>query len=209
MSLTLSRCLIGTLGAMPAWVVAATLSIQVGDLSSAALADAVVYAVPVNGKAVARQPSAAIIDQVNKQFTPLVSVIQVGTPVSFPNKDNIRHQVYSFSPAKTFELKLYSGVPSQPVVFDKPGLVVMGCNIHDRMLAYVQVVDTPWFAKTGADGAARIEGLPAGDYQVHVWHYGAVDPAGAVRMVKIEGGAESTANPALKLNLELKPKGPA
>ena len=151
----------------------------------------------------------AIIDQVNKQFTPLVSVIQVGTPVSFPNKDNIRHQVYSFSPAKTFELKLYSGVPSQPVVFDKPGLVVMGCNIHDRMLAYVQVVDTPWFAKTGADGAARIEGLPAGDYQVHVWHYGAVDPAGAVRMVKIGGGAESTANPALKLNLELKPKGPA
>ncbi len=197
----LSRCLSGVLLALPMLATAATLSVQVGDQSSAALSDAVVYAVPVNGKAPARPAPTAIIDQVNRQFTPLVSVVQVGTAVSFPNKDNIRHQVYSFSPAKTFELKLYSGVPSQPVTFDKPGLVVMGCNIHDRMLAYVQVVDTPWFAKTGADGAARIEGLPAGDYQLHVWRYDAVDQAGAVRTIK--AGADTE----VKINLDLKPKG--
>ncbi len=197
----LSHCVLRALIALPLTAAAATLSVQVGDQSSTALPDAVVYAVPVNGKAPARQPLGAIIDQVNRQFTPLVSVIQVGTAVSFPNKDNIRHQVYSFSPAKTFELKLYSGVPSQPVTFDKPGLVVMGCNIHDRMLAYVQVVDTPWFAKTGADGAARIEGLPAGDYQVHVWHYDAVDQAGTVRTIK------ASADTAVKISLELKPKG--
>jgi len=74
-------------------------------------------------------------------------VVQAGTPILFPNHDKVRHHVYSFSPAKTFELKLYSGVPGTPVLFDKPGLVVLGCNIHDQMVAYVQVVNTPYFAK--------------------------------------------------------------
>lgn len=133
------------------------------------MVDAVVYALPaqpmppVAGKTV-------VVDQVNREFTPHVSVVQTGTAVSFPNKDNIRHHVYSFSPAKVFNLKLYSGVPSSPVVFDKAGEVSLGCNIHDRMSAFVLVVDTPWFAKTGADGMARMRDLPAGDYMVRVWH---------------------------------------
>jgi plastocyanin len=111
------------------------------------------------------------IDQRNTQFVPRVSVVTIGTPVSFPNSDNVRHQVYSFSPAKRFELPLYSGKPAAPVVFDAPGVVELGCNIHDWMLAYVVVVDTPYFAIVDARGRIDIE-APAGTYTLRVWHPG-------------------------------------
>ena len=112
-----------------------------------------------------------VLDQRNTQFVPRVSVVTVGTPVSFPNSDNVRHQVYSFSPAKRFELPLYSGKPAAPVVFATPGVVELGCNIHDWMLAYVVVVDTPYHAITDARGQARIQ-APAGTYTLRVWHPG-------------------------------------
>jgi plastocyanin len=150
---------------------AATLKVAVADLQGRPLAEAVVYAIPATGSS---PPPAgvprAVIDQVNKTFVPLVSVIRTGTEVRFPNSDNIRHSIYSFSPAKTFTAKLYSGKEAAPVIFDKPGLVVLGCNIHDQMVAWVVVVDTPHFAKTGADGAAELKELPAGDYQVRTWY---------------------------------------
>jgi hypothetical protein len=95
--------------------------------------------------------------------------------VTFPNSDNIRHQVYSFSKAKTFNLKLYSGTQAAPVVFDKAGLVVLGCNIHDRMVAFVGVVDTPYFAKTDASGRATID-LPPARYAMKVWHPNLTQP---------------------------------
>jgi hypothetical protein len=90
--------------------------------------------------------------------------------VTFPNHDDVRHQVYSFSPAKRFELPLYAGVPAQPVVFDKPGVVVLGCNIHDWMVGYVYVSESPFFAKTGKDGKAVLAELPARAYVLRVWH---------------------------------------
>lgn len=117
------------------------------------------------------------IAQKGRKFIPLVTVIQAGTDISFPNNDTVRHHVYSLSPAKVFELKLYSGTPGNPVTFDKAGTVVLGCNIHDTMVAYIQVVNTPWFAKTDASGKARIEGLPTGKFQLKAWHYNL--PAGA------------------------------
>jgi len=156
---------------------AANLQVQLADKTGAPLADAVVYAVPIGAKVPAKAPGTAIIDQIHRQFVPKVTILQTGTSVSFPNKDNIEHDVYSFSPAKTFELKLYSGIPAHPVVFDKPGLVVLGCNIHDQMIAYVMVVDTPFFAKAGANGVAAIEGLPAGDYEIKAWDYRLPDGA--------------------------------
>jgi len=179
--------------------VAATLAVAVKD-GAAALSDAVVYALPLSGRLPPHGQPTAVIDQVNKEFVPLVSVIQTGTLVTLPNRDNIRHHVYSFSPPKVFELKLYSGIPAKPVLFDKPGLVVMGCNIHDTMIAYVMVVDTPWFAKSADDGTARIEGLPAGQYDVHVWHYRQADDT-VLRDVKVDGDT------ALKTSLELRPGG--
>lgn len=144
---------------------------SVVDQTGAPVADAVVYAMPIGAKAPRPKSATAIIDQIKRRFVPLVSVVQTGAAVSFPNRDNIEHDVYSFSPAKRFELHLYHGVPAKPVIFDHPGLVVMGCNIHDQMIAYLLVVDTPWFAKTDAHGQASIGDVPPGAYRLAAWHY--------------------------------------
>jgi plastocyanin len=151
------------------------------------LADAVIYAVPLNATVPFPLPRKAEIDQRNKMFVPAVTVVQTGAAVAFPNSDNIRHQVYSFSPAKVFNIKLYSGRPSEPVVFDKPGVVVLGCNIHDRMLAWVVVVDTPWFSRTDATGVAELGNLPAGDYELHFWHPG-LQVEGPSRTLRLGAG---------------------
>ncbi|WP_171013507.1 methylamine utilization protein [Chitinivorax sp. B] len=148
---------------------ASTLSITVNDQSGKPLEHAVVTLSQPN-QSPALKPGKATIDQIDKEFVPFVSVISTGTSVSFPNKDNTRHHVYSFSGTKKFELKLYSGTPSQPVIFDKPGIVVLGCNIHDWMLAYVYVTDDPYFTSTGNNGLAKFDTLPSGDWQVRIWH---------------------------------------
>ena len=113
----------------------------------------------------------AVLDQKNRTFVPHVLPIQTGTAVIFPNSDNVKHQVYSFSPAKRFQLPLYAGTPQGPLVFDKPGVVTVGCNIHDLMSAYIVVVDTPWFAATSG-GRAELADLPEGTYDVRVWYPG-------------------------------------
>jgi plastocyanin len=162
---------LASLAFIPALAMAGNLQVDVVDQNGASVPDAVITAVPLSGKLPARTQGKAIIDQIHRQFAPIVSVIQTGTLVTFPNKDNIEHDVYSFSPAKPFELNLYSGVAAKPVEFDKPGLVVLGCNIHDKMIAYVQVVDTPYFSKTDASGHARLGDLPDEDYDVSAWSY--------------------------------------
>ena len=154
---------------------AASLTVTVRDDKGNPLADAVVYAMPKVKPPPGPRREAAI-EQRNKTFIPFVTAIQVGTAVSFPNHDTVRHHVSSFSPPKQFEIKLYVGTPTAPVVFDKPGEVVLGCNIHDKMLAYLYIVDTPWFAKTDAAGAASIPDLPAGDYDLMAWHYALATP---------------------------------
>lgn len=160
-----------------AWVGAATAApagmIQgfVKEAGGAPVSDAVISAVPVSGSPPpARRPGRAVMDQQDKEFVPHVLAVQVGTEVIFPNKDNIRHHVYSFSPAKKFELPLYKGTQAAPVRFDRPGIVVLGCNIHDWMLGYIAVLETPYFAPTGADGRAEIADVPAGTYEVRLWH---------------------------------------
>ncbi|MFZ6769542.1 methylamine utilization protein [Undibacterium sp. Di26W] len=148
---------------------AAASVIQVSDNSGQAVQDAVVYAELATGPQLAKSATAEI-QQKDKKFMPLVTVVQTGTSVSFPNNDTVRHHAYSFSPAKPFELKLYSGKPAAPVVFDKAGTVVVGCNIHDQMVAYIHIVDTPYFAKTDASGVAHLATIPAGKYVLKVWH---------------------------------------
>jgi len=149
---------------------AAELTVNVTDAAGSPLTDAVVYAEPA-GKAPVTAIATTAIEQKNRQFYPLVSVIQTGASVTFPNRDKVKHHVYSFSPAKTFELKLYSGIPSTPVIFDKAGTVVLGCNIHDQMLAFIRVVDTPYFALSDSTGKATISNLPNGPYTLKTWHY--------------------------------------
>jgi plastocyanin len=156
---------------------AATLSVAVSGSDGAPLADAVVLVDSVGSKAAVKPMADVEISQTKRQFQPRVTLITTGTRVTFPNFDTVRHHVYSFSPIKTFELKLYAGVPNLPITFDKPGFGVLGCNIHDTMAAWVVVADTPYTARSGADGVARIDKLPAGAYTLRVWHAGlAADP---------------------------------
>lgn len=143
--------------------------IQVTDSSGQPVADAVVYAELTSGPQITKSAGAEI-QQKNKTFIPFVTVVQTGTSISFPNNDTVRHHAYSFSPAKPFELKLYSGKPAAPIVFDKPGTVIVGCNIHDQMVAYIHIVDTPYFAKTDASGTANLNAIPAGKYILKTWH---------------------------------------
>jgi len=180
--------------------VAGELHVAVTDSAGRPVADAVTYAVSRHGPP---PPAGApggrtVMDQRDREFMPHVLAVRTGTPVYFPNSDNIRHHVYSFSPAKTFELPLYKGTPAAPVVFDKPGAVALGCNIHDWMIGYVYVVDTPYFAVTGADGRARLS-LPDGDYALSVWHPRLLGATDAVpRPVRVDpGGARVAADIAL------------
>ena len=156
---------------------AATIEISVVDEQGRPIEDVAVYATPalsaaghvVATTAIAVPGPKAIMDQRDMQFVPHLLVVQSGTEVAFPNGDKVSHHVYSFSEAKQFELKLYKGDVYPPVAFDRPGVVVLGCNIHDGMLGYVVVVDTPYFAKTDEQGVALIDGVPSGDYVVAAW----------------------------------------
>lgn len=110
------------------------------------------------------------ISQRDRQFTPQVTVVPVGTRVAFPNLDTVRHHVYSLSPARRFEIKLYVGRPEAPIEFTQPGVVVMGCNIHDDMVGWVVVVDTPWHGQSDRSGRLHLHDVPPGEWQVRLWH---------------------------------------
>jgi plastocyanin len=192
----------------PILALAATLSVEVKDAGGAAIADAAVYALPRSAKAPARPQKNVEIGQADRQFSPLVTVVQRGTSITFPNRDGVRHHVYSFSPAKTFEIKLYVGTPAEPVTFDKAGDVVIGCNIHDYMRAFVYVVDTPWFGKTDAQGKVRIEGLPAGDYELAVWHFSQT-AAAAAQQLKLRTDENAAAKFSVAVRRTTTPAKPA
>ena len=202
----------GVVGAIVAVMVlagvgeAAEITAVVKDQHGEPVADAVVVAVPRSAPPprVAR-PVRDTVDQIDKEFVPYVKAVVVGSSVLFPNKDNIRHHVYSFSPAKTFELPLYSGTPANPVVFDRPGVVPIGCNIHDWMLAYIYVADSPYFATTARPGRVTLDSLPPGTYAVRVWHprmEGAEEAT--VRSITLAGSQEVAWQ--LTLRPELRPR---
>lgn len=149
-------------------VTAGPLAVQLTDQHGVPLADAVVELYdPAN------QVRATGIKEVAQQdltFRPFVSAVQVGTQIDFPNQDKTRHHVYSFSAAKTFELKLYAGKPEAPLLFDKTGIVALGCNIHDYMQAYIYVGESAYLAVTNEMGMVEFPDVPAGRYQLKLWH---------------------------------------
>jgi plastocyanin len=149
-------------------VFAGSVKVTVKGKSGTPSADTIIVFDPLDATPPASHDT-AIVDQVNKTFVPHVSVIRTGTAVAFPNSDRIRHQVYSFSPSHPFTLKLYAGSPRTDIVFDKPGMVVLGCNIHDSMVGFIAVVNSPYFAKTPASGTADMD-LPPGHYRLRVWN---------------------------------------
>ncbi len=148
----------------------ARLSVEVTDRDGQPVGDVVIYAKNNGVDDDQRLPSiTAVMDQIDRAFVPHILVAQAGGLVEFPNSDTISHHVYSFSETKPLELPLYRGTTHPPLLFDVPGLVVLGCNIHDDMLGYIIVVDTPYFSKSDVDGRAELVGLAPGDYSIHVW----------------------------------------
>lgn len=149
---------------------ASSVQVDVRDSADKPLTDAVVFLDSAEAKRQVKPAAVMDMGQAQKQFAPRVLAIPVGTEVRFPNRDTVRHHVYSFSPAKKFELKLYIGTPATPVLFDKPGIVVLGCNIHDDMSGWIVVTETPHVGQTTASGVTRIENVPPGVYTLRSWH---------------------------------------
>lgn len=184
---------------------AESVRIELRDASNAPAAAVVLY---LQGATLEQAPAGTanvVIDQRDKTFVPGYVVLQRGTPVEFPNHDTVSHHVYSFSDPNAFELPLYKGAPAKPVVFQRPGIVTLGCNIHDRMIAYVVVVETPYFGITAADGGLIFPAVAPGRYQVMAWSP-RLDPAKAVPVNTLEISAGS-AGPvhAYRLTQRLKP----
>ena len=142
---------------------ATQLTLVLKDTENKPVKDVVAALVPAVSEELAGTPPAEM-DQREKMFMPHVLAIKVNTLVRFPNSDDIRHHVYSFSPAKKFELRLYHGSTAEPVLFDKPGTVVLGCNIHDSMVAYIYVLETNYFAVSDEQGKLQIN-APGGRTQ--------------------------------------------
>jgi len=149
---------------------AGPLTVTVFKRDGKALPGAVVTVEAESPAMPAPQPIHATMDQVDLAFVPDVLVVPVNSTVQFPNSDAISHQVYSFSSARRFQLPLYRGKPYPPVSFDQPGIVTLGCNIHDNMLAYIVVTKANYFGRTDASGKWTLPSLPAGQYRVRLWH---------------------------------------
>jgi plastocyanin len=148
---------------------AAAVTVEIKDSDGKPVPGAVVSLWSEEVKPPAPGPNQTI-DQKNETFVPDVLVVPLGGAVVFRNSDLPRHQIYSFSPAKRFDRELSPGQQSDPVVFDKPGIVALGCNIHDHMVAYLFVAASPHVARTGADGKAMLANVPDGAYKLRGWH---------------------------------------
>jgi plastocyanin len=149
-----------------------TLNISLKTKSDAPLAGAVVMLEPSSGHSMNNRVTKrdVAVDQVDREFVPKVTLTAVGARLSFPNRDVVQHSVYSFSKAKTFEIPIYAGESPQVLTLDKAGVITLGCNIHDWMVGYVVVVDTPIAEISKADGVVTLTDMPKGKYTVRVWH---------------------------------------
>jgi plastocyanin len=163
---------------LPVGAGAASVRVTVLNPMGTLLSDAVVVLEPTGARVAPKPLASAEVGQQDKRFQPQVAVVTVGTRIDFPNRDTVRHHVYSVSEARRFEIKLYVGRPEKPVLFDKPGVVVLGCNIHDSMIGWIVVADTPWYGRSGPDGVVQIADVPPGSYRMRTWH--PVLPAGSL-----------------------------
>jgi hypothetical protein len=177
----------------PGFALASDLIVTVRTPQGKPISDAVVSLPAPHGRPI-RFAWPYTMAQHNMQFDPFVLIVPVGARVAFPNLDKVRHHVYSFSPAHPFELKLYGHDETRFVTFDKPGVVALGCNIHDSMVAFIMVVDTPYAAKTDAAGEAVIHEAPPGPADVRIWRPYLKAPQNAVAsavVVPREGAARA------------------
>ena len=181
---------------------ATALEVQVLDGGGKPLAGAAVFLESREAKLATRPVNNLEIVQSARQFLQPVTLVPVGSAVKFPNRDTVRHHLYSFSPVKKFEIKLYVGTPAAPVVFDAPGIAVLGCNIHDNMAAWVVVVETPHYGVTAADGKLKLAQVPAGSYHLRTWHPG-MAPGAAAQDQSLVVPASGVAHAAVKMGAPL------
>lgn len=183
---------------------AADLVLTLTDPKGKPVADAVVSLHPLDASAPpTAEPAPEItIAQRDSEFVPLVVAVRVGAAVRFPNEDKIQHHVYSLSAAKRFDLPLHGGDTAPAIVLDQPGVVSVGCNIHDWMRSYVVVLDTPWFARSAADGVVRLA-TPAGRYRREIWHHRLAKPL--AEEVTLADDALTSASLALALRRDRHP----
>lgn len=168
---------------------AGAVTMTVRDAAGSPVAGAVVF-LQGGAHAPARPGSSAVIDQRDKVFVPQVTVVQVGTEITFPNSDAVSHHVYSFAQPNAFELPLYKGGTRPNVRFDHAGVVTLGCNIHDAMVGYVVVVDTPYFATADEAGRVVLPDVAAGTYDVRIWSP-RLDPSKAIAGPALAVGAQA------------------
>jgi len=178
-----------------AW--ADSLSVTVLKIDGKPLDGAVVL-VHASGSQRSAAPVRAVMDQLNLAFVPDLLVVPAGSQVTFPNSDTVSHQIYSFSPAKRFQLPLYRGTAYPPVHFDVPGVVTLGCNIHDTMQAYIVVTDAPFFGRTDAKGVWLLADAPRGHYRIEVWHPRLREGDALMRELDLGDGAGGTIEIRLK-----------
>jgi plastocyanin len=179
---------------------AGELSVSVIDPTGQGVTDVVVVVLPAGPATPHAVPTspATVMDQRNRAFSPRILVVGAGTSVEFPNNDTVSHQVYSFSPAKKFQLPLYKGRRHPPVTFERPGLVVLGCNIHDQMVGYIYVTDAPFFGKTDSTGTLHVPALSAGEYRITVWSPFIADEASSLTRT-VHVNAQETASSRVQL----------
>jgi plastocyanin len=194
----LCALLAAALGSTPA--IAGDFAVQVRTANGAAVPNAVVTLYPGGRPSPLGTRGSYQIAQRDLQFSPFVLVVPVGTDVAFPNFDNVRHQVYSFSPVRRFELRLYARQEVRSVHFDRSGIVPLGCNIHDQMIAYIDVVDTGFAVRTDASGMARFTGVPPGPLVFRVWHPYLRAPGNQLEL-RAAAPARGTASQVVSVNL--------
>lgn len=177
-----------------------TVQVQCVDTKNQPVADAVAWLTPLDTTPLLAPPAEPlVIEQQGQEFRPYVTPVVAGTRISFPNHDTVQHHVYSVSKPKHFEIPLYRGESKDAVLFDNPGLVTIGCNIHDWMIAYVLVLATPYYAKSADAGTALIGSLPPGHYRLEVWH-----PRLAAEVTRAVVVAETDTSPQM-ITMTLKP----
>ena len=157
------------LSVAPAVAFAGDLAVTLRDQKGAPVADAVITVFEPGAPVPAHYAQPLRMAQRDMQFSPFVLAVPVNADVNFSNEDKVRHQIYSFSPAKKFELKLFGRDQSHSIRFDKSGTVALGCNIHDNMVAFIRVSDAPFAQVTDASGRVVFRNLPAGRAQVRAW----------------------------------------
>lgn len=149
---------------------AAALELQLLAVDGKPVAGAVLTLRSTQPERAPAAPVKAVMDQQQRRFVPHVLIVPLNSSVSFPNSDSVSHQVYSFSPARKFQLPLYQGSPNPPVQFDRAGVITLGCNIHDAMRAYIFVVDGQYYGRSDATGVWNLAVAEPGEYEVQAWH---------------------------------------